>query len=122
MAKPQRRVTARNKARSGYRWQLAAVGIVVAVVAILVRFFDTELALLLGTRSRLGIDRLAQAMGLVAAGAGFVGLWRGEAFARCGAAIVLGAVALFLDLFVFTAFVALLVAAGIVLYRLADRR
>ena len=88
----------------------------------LMRFLDDQLASLLGANNRIGVDRVAQVMGLAAVAAGLIGLWRKEVEVLCGAAIVLGAVAIFFDLFVFVAFMALLIAIGIAVYRLFLKR
>jgi hypothetical protein len=113
---------ARDAAPAEERWHLAAAGIVVALIAMLLRLFDDELAALIGAEDRTGIVDVAQALGLAAVVVGVISLWRKQIEVLCGGAMVLGAVAMFFDLFVVVAFVALLVVIGVALYRLFSRR
>ena len=114
--------TAQEAAPAGERWHLAATGIGVALIALLMRLFDDELAALVGADDRTGVVDIAQALGLVAIVLGVIGLWRKQLEVLCGAAIVLGAVAMFFDLFVVAAFAALLIVIGVALFRLFSRR
>ncbi len=86
------------------------------------RFFAGELAALVAAGSRGLVISVAQAAGLAGVVLGFAGLWRKEPEVPCGAAIVLGAVAIFFDLFLFVGFVALLVVIGIAVYRIFYKR
>ena len=88
----------------------------------LIRLFEEDLAALIDAEARTIVLRVAQVTGLAAVVLGLAGLWHKEVEVLCGAAIVLGAVAIFFDLFLFVAFVALLAAVCIALCRLFFRR
>jgi hypothetical protein len=122
MAKPGKRRRTRSSSSARALRRLAAAGIAIALVALLMRLFDHEIATLVAAGRRTGVVLLAQATGLAAVVLGFAGLWRREPEALCGGAIVLGAVAMFFDFFLFAAFVSLLAVIGIAVYRVFYKR
>jgi hypothetical protein len=97
------------------RWLLAAIGIAIALIAILVQFLDDELANAFDLMNRDPVDFVARSLGMAGVAAGLVGLWRGEVQFACGAAMVLGAVAIFFETFLFIVFVAAIIGVIVAL-------